>query len=60
MVLVSSQPDVPPRWWHRAAVVLSDVGLGLAIVVLFPFAILVVGTPVALAVLALIELINRF
>jgi hypothetical protein len=60
MVLVASQPDVPPRWWHRPAVVLSDLGLGLVIGALLPFAILIVGTPVALVVRALIELMNRF
>jgi hypothetical protein len=36
------------------------VGLCLAIGVLFPFAILAIGTPIALVVLALIEVINRF
>jgi hypothetical protein len=60
MVLVASQPDVPPRWWQRPAVVLSDLGLGLVIGALLPFAILIVGTPVALVVRALIELMNRF
>jgi hypothetical protein len=60
MVLVDSPSDGPLRWWHRSAVVLGDVGLCLAIGVLFPFAILAIGTPIALVVLALIEVINRF
>jgi hypothetical protein len=60
MVLVGAPSDVPLRWWHHSAVVLGDVGLCLVIGVLFPFAILAVGTPLALVVLALIEIINRF
>jgi len=60
MVLVDSPFDVPRRWWHHSAVVLGDVGLCLVIGVLFPFAILAVGTPIALVVLALREVINRF
>ena len=60
MVRVDSEPDVSLRWWHQSAVVLGDVGLCLVLGVLFPFAILAVGMPIALLVLALIELINRF
>ena len=60
MVLVDSPSDVPLRWWHNSAVVLGDLGLCLVIGVLFPFAILAVGTPIALVVLALSEVIDRF
>lgn len=60
LALVETSSEVPHRWWRRPASVLLDVGLLLALGVAFPFAILLVGAPFALAVRAVIELTKRF
>jgi hypothetical protein len=61
MVLVPAQPeDAGGRWRGKLAETLGDVGLVLLFVALLPFAILAVGTPIALLVLVLIEVVNRF
>jgi hypothetical protein len=62
MVLVPAQPEVAGRRWRRSklAETLGDVGLVLLFGALLPFAILAVGTPIALLVLVLIEVVNRF
>ena len=61
MVLVPGPPEeTGGRRWRRLAGILDDVGLVLLLGVLFPFAILAIGAPIALVVLALIEIVNRF
>ena len=61
MVLVPAQPEVVGgRWRRKLAETLGDVGLVFLFGVLLPIAILAVGTPIALLVLVLIEVVNRF
>lgn len=60
MVLVPTPPEPPGgRWWHRLAGALGDVAVLLLFSVLFPFAILALGTPIALLVWVLIEVMDR-
>ena len=60
MVLVAAPPEVAAGWWRPLAGAVSDVAQVLLVGVLVPVAILAIGTPVALLVLALIEIVNRF
>jgi hypothetical protein len=60
MVLVAAPPEVAAGWWRPLAGALSDVALMLLLGVLLPVAILAMGTPIALLVLVLIEVVNRF
>jgi hypothetical protein len=60
MVLVAALPDVAgSRWWRPLAGAVGDVALVLLLGALLPVAILAIGTPIALTVLVLIELVNR-
>jgi len=60
MVLVAAPPQVAAAgWWRPLAGALSDIAGVLLLAVLLPVAILAIGTPIALLVLALIEVVNR-
>jgi hypothetical protein len=59
MVLVAAPPQVAAGWWRPLAGALSDIALMFLLAVLVPVAILAIGTPIALLVLALIEVVNR-
>jgi len=60
MVLVAAPPAVAEGWWRPLAGALSDVALVLLLGALLPVAILAIGTPIALLVLVLIEIVNWF
>jgi hypothetical protein len=60
MVLVPAPPEPAEPRWRALAGALGDAALVLLLGVLFPIAILAVGTPIALVVRALIEILQRF
>jgi hypothetical protein len=49
-----------PRLFHRIAGALENAGLLLLVVLFLPAAILLLGTPIVLAVRAVLELVRRF
>ena len=60
MVLVPAAPEVPAGRWRQLIGVFGDAVLVLLLGAAFPFAILAVGTPIALVVLVLIKIAQRF
>jgi hypothetical protein len=59
MVLVPAPPEIPAGRWRQLIGVLRDAVMVLLLGAAFPFAILAVGTPIALVVLALIKIAQR-
>ena len=60
MVLVPAPPEIPAGHWRQLISVLGDAVLVLLLGAAFPFAILAVGTPIALVLLVLIKIVERF
>jgi hypothetical protein len=60
MVLVPAPPQIPAGRWRQLTGVLGDAVIVLLLGVALPFAILAVGTPIALVVLVLIKIVERF
>ena len=60
MVLVPAPPEIPAGRWSQLMGMLRDAVMVLLLGAAFPFAILAVGTPIALVVLVLIKIAQRF
>jgi hypothetical protein len=60
LVLAPAPPALPNGRWHRLLGVLKDAVLVLLVGGAFPFAILAVGAPIALVLLVLIKIAERF
>ena len=60
MVLVAAPPEIAAGRWRQLIGVLGDAVTVLLLGAAFPFAILAVGTPIALVVLVLIKIAQRF